>query len=317
MKTSTEKQWKTELAIVVLAIAILSCSGMETSASFSGGNANPSQGQADNNGRNGDGVNTPSNNNPKDGEDPASVSNPSDPIPGSDDDIADPNPNTPAAPVVADEEDEIADLPEVTIPTPTGTTTTKKCSRDFQIGGRSNLYLAGMPDGTAIAYNASTDSAPNESPVLLEPDVEGCLAAGSKIYFQVSGQISHGGSNLTDADGNTGNIGSHEKQALYGKSNVTAPLNAMMGVFLGEESPAALVAPAALSFASADSRNYQTLSPLVGQIFFIGNGKDSSGDYQKIVVPAGAKRLFLGIMDTYEWNNNSGQLTGAILLENQ
>ena len=154
---------------------------------------------------------------------------------------------------IPDEEvikNEIKKLPSKIIKTEDGTVEAKKCSRDLDVHGKGNLYLAGMPDGTSIAYNVSTDYAPSESPVLVEPDVESCLKVGSKLYFDISGTISHGSSAATNADGKLSYISDHEKKAWLGKSNVTAPLNAMMGVFLGEGDPSLQVAPPALSFAT-------------------------------------------------------------------
>jgi hypothetical protein len=83
----------------------------------------------------------------------------------------------------------------------------------------------------------------------------------------------------------------------------------MVGVFLGDGVPNG--SPATMDFNSAASRDYAKLTPNVGQIFFIGDGKRSNGALQEIVVPTGAKRLFLGNMDGYEWSNNSGELSGG------
>jgi hypothetical protein len=50
-------------------------------------------------------------------------------------------------------------------------------------------------------------------------------------------------------------------------------------------------------------------------VFFIGTGKTSAGDLRKVIVPQGAARLYFAVMDIYQWNNNSGELSGAVMVE--
>ena len=47
-------------------------------------------------------------------------------------------------------------------------------------------------------------------------------------------------------------------------------------------------------------------------MFFIGDGRTTSGTVQQFIVPPGATRLFIGKMDGYEWNNNFGTSTVTI-----
>jgi len=191
------------------------------------------------------------------------------------------------------------------------------CSKELKVPGRANPYFAGTPAGASISYNwaPNPDRSDTESPTELLPGRVECLKEGAIITFNVSGQISHGGAPATDADGKLSDIQWHQKGAMFGKSNVRAPLNSMMAVFTGDAASA--VAPAGLDFISASSRDYSQISPLLGQIFFVGDGKRSNGQMQEVVVPAGAKRLFLGIMDAYEWNNNSGELSGGFSIKNK
>ena len=53
--------------------------------------------------------------------------------------------------------------------------------------------------------------------------------------------------------------------------------------------------PPVLNFTGRE--NFLTLSPLLFQTFFIGNGLSGATTLQKFFVPAGATRLFLGIAD--------------------
>jgi hypothetical protein len=73
----------------------------------------------------------------------------------------------------------------------------------------------------------------------------------------------------------------------------------LAGVFLTDLSPAAQ-APPSLDFSStAIGRSFTTLSPLLQQTFYIGDGLtgEGSGSTQSFLVPDGATRLFLGIVD--------------------
>jgi len=187
----------------------------------------------------------------------------------------------------------------------------KKCSRDYSVPGRSNPWLAGMPQGTSISYKKGDDDrVPSQEPLLVDPDIGDCIKEGAKLYFLVSGTIDHGGG-ASNADGRLESVVSHERGSIHGKAGTVAPINALMAVFLEDGTPT--VAPSSLDFSSQASRDYAELKPAVGQVFYIGDGKTGSGVSQKVVVPRGAKRLFFGIMDSYEWNNNSGSLTGSIL----
>ncbi len=91
------------------------------------------------------------------------------------------------------------------------------------------------------------------------------------------------------------------------------PVSSLVGIFLGPDQPNLSPVPDALNFDSGGNVvggvNYTTLSPLLKQVFFIGDGKTDSGVTQKIVVPDGATRLFLGQADGRAWGDNYGSLT--------
>lgn len=203
--------------------------------------------------------------------------------------------------------------PDDTLVVDEGSLITRKCTELLRVPGRSNLYFAGSQQSASLTYFVNysrIDRASTESPVELVSTDPTCLQPGRKIFFNITGNISHDqGRSQTNADGKIGDVRPHLLGAQLGKSNVTAPLNAMMAVFLGPDQPVG--SPATLDFSAASSRDYQTLSPTLGQIFFVGDGKTSIGKTQYITVPQGATRLFLGIMDAFEWNNNTGELQGG------
>jgi hypothetical protein len=49
------------------------------------------------------------------------------------------------------------------------------------------------------------------------------------------------------------------------------------------------------------SRDYLTLSPVLKQVFFVGDGRTSQGAIQHVINPAGATRLFLGVLPALLW----------------
>ncbi|MGB0658754.1 MAG: VPLPA-CTERM sorting domain-containing protein [Mangrovicoccus sp.] len=165
------------------------------------------------------------------------------------------------------------------------------------VSGQSNLWLAGSPSGTT-AY--ASDSAPFQSPVLATP-----VTGGDILTFSVSGTVSNNGwSYPPSADGGASQY--HVAGAENGISDLIAPLNSLIGVFLNEDVPVAGDEATKLVFNTAASLNYSSISPLLNQAFFIGDGMTDGGFLQEIIVPDGAVRLFLGSMDGFNWNNNGG-----------
>jgi hypothetical protein len=112
--------------------------------------------------------------------------------------------------------------------------------------------------------------------------------------------------------GNAGQVISHLTGAENGLSDITAPVNSLVGVFLGPDQPDLTPAPDALDFSSDASRDYAVLAPALQQVFFIGDGLTSTGAPHQVIVPDGATRLFLGTMDGFEWRNDSGAFSVLI-----
>jgi hypothetical protein len=179
------------------------------------------------------------------------------------------------------------------------------------VPGQADPWLAGMPDGSLDPSPGGVvgpDSAPAQSPSL----VTGISIAGGLAYsFTASGTVDHGpGFGFVGPDGDPNDpygIPYHAAGVVNGIGNMFCPFDALVGVFLGPQQPNLTAAPAGLDFSSSQSRDYLTLSPQLQQPFFIGDGFTSSGIAQEIIAPAGATRLFLGVMDGYQWANNEGQ----------
>lgn len=71
----------------------------------------------------------------------------------------------------------------------------------------------------------------------------------------------------------------------------------LAGVFLLDSAPLE-PAPATLDFANDGlGKSFDSLSPKLAQVFFIGDGRTEAGSVQNFFVPAGATRLALGTID--------------------
>ena len=173
------------------------------------------------------------------------------------------------------------------------------------VPGTSNLWLAGMPDGTTAARD---DIAPNQSPVL----VSGLLSTPvSWVEFSnASGLVRRGDAYpFAGPEGNLAVILGHASE--HGKSGLVCPINGLIGVFLDSSVPSGAV-PAVLDFTTEASRNYLTLYPSLRQTFFVGDGSNGDGVRQKVFLPAGATRLFLGPLDGVDWYNNAGAFSVVV-----
>jgi hypothetical protein len=172
------------------------------------------------------------------------------------------------------------------------------------VAGTSDPWLAGMTNG---ATASGGDVAPTQSPA----EVVGlAIVPGDGLIFAASGTEA----NVTNRtafgpEGNTNHVLAHSAGAQNGISTCNAPIDSLLGVFLGPDLPSLYPAPANLDFGTQAARDYTNLSPDLKQVFFIGDCVTSSGLAQTVVVPAGATRLFLGPMDGFHWYDNVGAFT--------
>jgi hypothetical protein len=171
------------------------------------------------------------------------------------------------------------------------------------VPGTSNPWLAGMPNGSTASIG---DVAPAQSPVL----VNGInLTGGSALSFSATGLVSNGpGQTIDNPDG--GVVISHLVGVENGIADATAGVNSLMGVFLDNAQPNLTAAPGPLAF----SPSVLTIAPGLKQPFFIGDGLTGTGTgaVQRFIIPSGATRFFLGTMDGFEWNNNTGSFDVSV-----
>ncbi len=184
---------------------------------------------------------------------------------------------------------------------------------DDNISATANPYLSGMPAGSVASLNnphnspdyAGTATNPLQSPL----QVALPLSTGDLLTFDsISGDARHD-PNLADyaPDGELDDIGTNTNGAENGISQLRAPINALVGVFLDENQPNLTNHPDMLDYSTDEKRNHVINQPKLKQLFFIGDGLTKDGVKQQFQVPPGATRLFLATWDFFEWNNNSGQ----------
>jgi hypothetical protein len=178
-------------------------------------------------------------------------------------------------------------------------------SATFNVPGTSDPWLAGMPNGSSASFNPSSgepaDYAPAQSPILVTGIT---ITPAMMLQWTATGQVAHPG-DIAGPDGAPSSY-THYTGAENGISDINVPIDSLLGVFLGPGQPNFNPAPSALDFSSSASRDYLSLAPALQQVFFMGDGLTSGSSAQTIIAPAGATRLYLGTMDGFSWNNNTG-----------
>lgn len=111
----------------------------------------------------------------------------------------------------------------------------------------------------------------------------------------------NGGGNYNDADG----IGSASGENVSPDQSISGIQTPNAGFVAGvfESGPPNGAPPATLNFNTIGT-NFSSLSPLIQQLFFVGDGLtgDGTGDVQVFYVPSGAKYLYLGLADACGYN---------------
>ena len=177
-----------------------------------------------------------------------------------------------------------------------------------RVPATANPYLAGMPPGTKSTHG---DMTPEESPVLVDTS----LANAITVSFRAAGAVEHAPYNPPQfASPNGAEITAHQNGAEHGMSDINAPMNSLLGVFLDDRRPDKSRTPRPLKVRTG-SKGQITVSPALKQIFFIGAGATKGGVTRKYEIPKGATRLFLAVMDGYEWNNNQGAFGVEVTIE--
>ena len=181
------------------------------------------------------------------------------------------------------------------------------------VPGKANIWLSGMPTGSTASYD---DTATNAPPVLAMN-----VTPGAVITFTASGMTSNSGSTANIGPDGNGSFVTHMSGSPDGNYNglqngiqtLKAPLSSLIGVFITNAAPDTQTPPStSRSYTSTTVNNVNYTDLKAQQPFFVGSGQNASGTTQSFIVPAGATRLYLGIFDTYENNNNPGSLSVGV-----
>lgn len=177
-------------------------------------------------------------------------------------------------------------------------------------------YLAGMPAGATASYD---DTAPANTPTAVAIDL---IPGGYVSFNNVNGKMRHN-PKLADfgPEGDPTRIYSHGIDSPGGPTppvengiaDIKMPICGMMGLFLDDNKPSTTAAPGTRDYTSVASRNQNFYDDIkLKQPFFIGDGLTSGGAVQQFRVPAGATRLYICVMDGYEWANNVGGFNATV-----
>ncbi len=175
------------------------------------------------------------------------------------------------------------------------------------------LLSAIIVPGTANPYLADPANDPKTpaNPALWKdgtapPSID--VTGGNLLTFSVTGSTTNEpGAAQTSPDGGPFQ-GKPLIPANFGArgdvSSWDLPIDSLAGIFEGATLGAAPVP-------YAGSLSAQSVSPLLGQVFFIGDGLTGTGtgSVQVFHVPAGATHLYFANIDGEQWGNNGGQFS--------
>jgi hypothetical protein len=188
-------------------------------------------------------------------------------------------------------------------------------SFDIQIDGSDAIWLAGRTDlvipaaslawpGGLIRHGGPT---PEEILETLPPGIS--VAAGDVMQAldPVVGGISFFNGFGAPLFGPGGNGASGSSLSAFGGiSSYVGPQGPLVGVFLGDDVPSG-AAPAGLDFRpGAVGIDFTSLSPAIGQVFYIGDGRTALGALQSFIAPSDATRLYFGIPDGFGFGGAPG-----------
>ncbi len=188
---------------------------------------------------------------------------------------------------------------------------------DVTVDGPDAIFLAGRTDvvipdpalpwtgpGTHLGRHGAPT--PEEAKESLPPSIPVMGGDVVKVLDPAIGGINFFNGFGPAFFGPEGAAASSDLTALDGISGYKGTEGALAAVFLDDSIPSAGPAPATLDFIPVAARDYLSLTPLLNQVFFVGNGETSGGVAQMFTAPAGATRLFFGIPDGFGFGGDPG-----------
>jgi Flp pilus assembly protein TadG len=193
------------------------------------------------------------------------------------------------------------------------------------IPSTASLYLAGMPSGsTATGGDDTSNAAAYQVPSI--PVTPGTWISFTNITgttcVSPGGTPNSGPAGLSSYPcycGQSWNNSPDSPTTQNGIADAYIDDSATTGLFLGANAPNTTTAPSTtVDWTQTSQNNQATYSNLTTQQpFMIGTGSTtgSTVTVKQFLVPPGATRLFLGIWDGYEYNNNTGSLSGTVTVQ--
>lgn len=124
------------------------------------------------------------------------------------------------------------------------------------------------------------------------------ITPGSEFTFSASGRINYYGGPPEEGYPPDGDVWVADIEPYGSISGYTGPAGALVGVFLDDAIPNGETAPERINFnPDGVGIEFERLEPQIGQVFFIGDGKNANGKEQIFVAPANATRLYIGLID--------------------
>lgn len=180
----------------------------------------------------------------------------------------------------------------------------------------TDIWLAGQLSGVSVTGNFGSDSAPANSPALVN------VTGGEILTFTSTGSTSVDDRCFAGPDG-----GCYPDQSTFSPSPAdgayNGPADALLGVFLNSSAgtlaidsngvPTGFVA--GLDYQTNGNEGLDAYSPALNQIFFIGDGLTGTGTgtVQQFTVPAGATGLYLAAADSVGASvGNVGYITADV-----
>jgi hypothetical protein len=164
--------------------------------------------------------------------------------------------------------------------------------------------------GTDTIFGAGLGAPPGGG--TLPPSYSFTAAAGQMLSFSSVVGTVNSGPFVFGPDGEGATTFTTSMASYLGLSGIRADVSFfLVGVFLDDSAPNG-AAPPSLDFRSAGlGPDFSSLSPMIGQTFYIGDGRvgqGGAGMLQAFAVPPTATRLFLGIADgEFDGSSVSGQ----------
>jgi len=189
----------------------------------------------------------------------------------------------------------------------------------IKILGTANIFSAGNNATNLNAWiNSSNAGLGTSAPFI---DLGGTGSGRTLVFNSVTGEVNiGGGKGLNGPDGFASPTPS-PWPAQGGVSGILVDQGAaLLGVFTGDTVPSS-GAPDPLDFTG--NTNFATLSPVLNQLFFIGDGLTGTGtgERQLFLIPDNATRLYLGIADRKTggttpgtYNDNKGSFTAYVTI---